>query len=122
MHESGLFLNDWKEAEIELLKDQFDLVDAALSEVEILLASYSRDAFCGEAFVLFCRGGKLYEINASHDSTDGFEGQWEPEEAPLAALRYRLERGRLGQRPDGRNIFADELIFLLLELEAEGFN
>lgn len=121
MHESGLFLNDWKEAEIGLLKDQFDLPDAALSDVEILLASYSRDAFCGEAFVLFCKGGRIYEINASHDSTDGLEGQWEPEEAPLAALRYRLERGRLGQRSNGRNIFADELNFLLLQLEAEGF-
>ena len=43
MHESGLFLNDWKEAEIGLLEDQFDLTDAALSDVEILLASYSRD-------------------------------------------------------------------------------
>ena len=43
------------------------------------------------------------------------------EETLVAALKYRLERGRLGSAEGGINVFADELRFLLAELEAEGF-
>ncbi|PLY16627.1 MAG: hypothetical protein C0631_03255 [Sedimenticola sp.] len=121
MHESGLFLNDWKDADNQVLIEQFAIPAAELQGIEILLASYCRDAFYGEAFVLFSRDGRLYEVNASHDSSDGMTGQWEPEETLIEALRYRLENGRLGSHEDGCNLFADELRFLLFELEADGF-
>lgn len=121
MHESELFLNDWADGDLRVLAEQFAVPLETLRRVEILLASYCRDAFCGEAFVLFCKDGQLYEVNASHDSSDGMMGQWEPEETLVEALRYRLENGRLGSLEGGLNLFADELRFLLLELEAEGF-
>jgi hypothetical protein len=38
------------------------------------------------------------------------------------ALEFRLEKGRLGLRSDGKNLFADELRFLLAELKANGFS
>ncbi|AKH21791.1 hypothetical protein [Sedimenticola thiotaurini] len=122
MESKTQFLNDWEGGGVELIKRAFKIGDESLSGIELLLASYSRDAFCGEAFVLFRRGMSLYEVNASHDSSDGMDGQWEPEETLLMALEFRLERGRLGLRTDGKNLFADELRFLLAELKANGFS
>ena len=39
--------------------------------------------------------GKLFEINGSHCSCYGFEGQFEPEETNVAALQHRAEKGDL---------------------------
>jgi hypothetical protein len=121
MHESRVFLNDWLNADSATLARQFGIDSGRLAGVELLLASYAKDAYSGEAFVLFRLGRELFEINASHASTDGMEGQWEPEETLVAALRHRLQHGRLGLRENGENLFANELAFLLAELEAEGF-
>ena len=121
MHSQGVFLNEWCESGLESLKEQFCIANHTLEGVEILLASYSRNPFCGEAFVLFRKNGVLYEVNASHNSTDGIEGQWEPEDTLVEALRYRLENGRLGSAAGGINVFADELRFLLAELASEGY-
>ncbi|MEJ1404595.1 MAG: hypothetical protein ROD09_04300 [Candidatus Sedimenticola sp. (ex Thyasira tokunagai)] len=121
MHEKEQFLNDWQGGDCKTLVDRFGLKKGALDDIEILLASYNRDAFCGEAFVLFRQGDMLYEVNASHNSSDGIEGQWDPEETLIIALRYRMERGRLGHHQDEGGLFADELAFLLAELEAEGY-
>ncbi|OOZ37498.1 hypothetical protein [Solemya velesiana gill symbiont] len=121
MDKKGLFLNDWHEGGLAELKQAFGIADHDLHGAEVLLASYARDAYCGEAFVLMRRAGALFEVNASHDSVDGFEGQWEPEDTFIAALRYRMERGRLGSPEGGINEFADELRFLLAELEAAGY-
>lgn len=77
--------------------------------VEILLASYSQGNYEGNAFVLFRKGGGLFEVNASHCSCYGLEGQWEPEPTTVAALRHRLDNGRLGTDSWTGNEFADEL-------------
>ncbi|MCW8903337.1 hypothetical protein [Sedimenticola sp.] len=122
MESQTQFLNDWEDGGVEAIKRAFSLSDNSLAGIDLLLASYSRDAFCGEAFVLFRQGMALYEVNASHDSSDCMAGQWEPEETLLMALEFRLERGRLGLRTDGKNLFADELRFLLAELKANGFS
>ena len=76
---------------------------------EILLASYGTPAYEGYAFVLFRKGGVLYEVNGSHCSCYGLEGQWEPEETTVEALRHRLDHGRLGAGGYDDNPFADEL-------------
>lgn len=80
---------------------------------EVLLASYSNEDYSGDAFVLFRKGDKLYEVNGGHCSCYGLEGQWEPEETNVEALRHRLEEGHLGYydawSDDKRSIFADEL-------------
>lgn len=112
------FLHDWQGCDCAALAAQFGISERELADARILLASYVRDACCGEAFVLFRRHGRLYEVNASHNSVGGLEGQWEPEETLIEALRYRLQRGRLGCDADGSSLFVDELCFLLAELEA----
>jgi hypothetical protein len=122
MESQTLFLNDWENGGVEVIKRAFNLTDSRLAGINLLLASYSRGALCGEAFVLFRQGRALYEVNASHDSSDCMDGQWEPEETLLMALEFRLEKGRLGLRSDGKNLFADELRFLLAELKANGFS
>jgi hypothetical protein len=119
MHEREIFLNEWKGQDCEALARAFGIDPRRLEDVELLLASYSRSVWGGEAFVLLCRDRRLYEVNASHDSQGGMEGQWEPEETLVEALRHRLEKGRLGRDEAGESLFADELGFLLLELEAE---
>lgn len=122
MESQPLFLNDWCEGELGALKAAFRLRDGQLAGVDLLLASYSRDALCGEAFVLFRRGMTLYEVNGSHDSSGCMAGQWEPEETLLMALEFRLDKGRLGLRTDGQNLFANELRFIVAELKANGFS
>lgn len=118
-YQTDAFLNEWRGSDEQTLLQAFGISRHELAEAKILLASYQRDEYFGEAFVLFCHKGCLYEVNASHDSTGGMVGQWEPEETFEEALRFRLEKGTLGRgASSGNNIFADELCFLLAELEA----
>ena len=117
-YQEHVFLNGWQGSGEEILKQEFGINARALEGVKILLASYCRDTFTGEAFVLFCKNGQLYEVNASHDSVAGMIGQWEPEETLIEALHYRLEKGNLGVDAGGDNLFANELRFLLAELKA----
>lgn len=86
---------------------------------EVLFASYGTDNYSGDAFVLFRRDGKLFEVNGSHCSCYGLEGQWDPEETTVAALRHRLTDGRLGQDDYSDNVFADDLARLLDTLDAK---
>jgi hypothetical protein len=104
----------WRERKQEM--------DAALAQerwqnVEVILASYGTEDYGGDAFVLFRRDGKLYEVNGSHCSCYGLgeqnysgdrQTQWQPEETTVAALLHRLDNGSLGQSYNG-NTYADEL-------------
>lgn len=76
---------------------------------KILFASYGSENYSGDAFVLFAEKGKLYEVNGSHCSCYGLEGQWSPEKTSLKALKHRLEKGTLGKDDWCGNEFAAEL-------------
>lgn len=94
--------------------DQFAIKGDDLKDVFILLAWYGYGDYDGSAFVLFERGGKLYEVNGGHCSCYGLEDQWDPEETSVDAILHRLEHGELGR--DGYyndNTFADYLLELL---------
>jgi hypothetical protein len=62
---------------------------------EVLFASYGGGSYEGDAVVIFRKGEKLYEVNGSHCSCYGLEGQWKPEETSLEAL------ARKGKKTDG---------------------
>jgi hypothetical protein len=80
--------------------------------IKILFASYSVGGYEGNAFVLFERYGKLFEVNAYHCSCYGLEFQFEPQETTIEALAYRLTNGTLGR--EGRyDVFADKLKWFL---------
>jgi hypothetical protein len=85
-------------------------------DAEILLASYGTPSYEGYAFVLFRRDGKLYEVNGSHCSCYELEGQWEPEETTVDALRHRIAEGELGKGDWDENPFAAELLQVLATL------
>ena len=63
-----------------------------LDDIEILIAKYHTGSYEGSSFVLMLQDGKLFEVNASHCSCYGLEGQWDPEETSLAALKKRNDQ------------------------------
>lgn len=67
----------------------FAVTSEQLEGVEILYAVYHDGDYCGDAQVIFRKEGKLYEVNGSHCSCYGLEGQWEPEETSVIALLAR---------------------------------
>jgi hypothetical protein len=62
----------------------------------IHIAWYGYGSYEGDSFVLFEDSGKLYEVNASHCSCFGIEGQWTPEETTVEALKHRLDNATYG--------------------------
>ncbi|HRA72740.1 MAG TPA: hypothetical protein PLB11_07940 [Flavobacterium sp.] len=78
-------------------------------ENNILFASYGTDNYSGDAFVLFEKYGKLYEVNGSHCSCYELEGQFKPEETTLESIEMRLTKGTMGFDDYSDNEFATEL-------------
>jgi hypothetical protein len=87
MNASNVFCGNWGNVE-EMLKD-FDVSADAVKDATILFAQYDYIDYEGFAFVLFKRDGFLYEVNGSHCSCYGLEGQWDPEETFPEALLKR---------------------------------
>lgn len=94
-------------------KDVASSFSTTLDDVNILFATYGTDNYSGDAFVLFEKGGKLFEVNGSHCSCYGLEDQWQPEETTLEALKHRLVEGKMGQDNWSGNVFSSELIQFL---------
>lgn len=69
--------------------EQYEAPKDALDGTYIYLAWYGYGSYCGSSFVLFEKDGKLYEVNGSHCSCYGLEGQWGPEETSWEALKER---------------------------------
>jgi len=105
-----MYLHDW--TSLENVKHDFEISNE-LNDANVLLASYVYENYSGNAFVLFERDGKLYEVNGSHCSCYGLEGQWEPEETTEEALVHRVLRGSLGS--SDYNPFSNELLSILKE-------
>lgn len=91
-----MFINDWSDDGIDGVKNDFEIGQSELDGVEVLLASYSYQCYEGDAFVLFRKDGLLFEVNGGHCSCYGLEGQWEPEETSVEALRKRIEADGYG--------------------------
>lgn len=133
MTQTPIYLNDWAESKFEGMCKDFDgdrwygyreaptpsHEKPEFQGIEVLLASYTYECYEGDAFVLFRKDGKLYEVNGGHCSCYGLEGLWEPEETTIEALAHRLKEGRLGVSYYGPNQFATELAVLLHEMKKE---
>ena len=99
-----VYLHDWSESKRKgVLQDfsdydsNYDKKEKAFdSTVKILFATYTYANYSGDAFVLFEQNGKLYEVNGSHCSCYGLEGQWKPEEVNLKELYNRVTGGSFG--------------------------
>lgn len=73
----------------ENMMANFEISEETLEGCRILFAAYENESYEGYAMVIFSKDGKLYEVNGSHCSCNGLEGQWEPEETSLEALKIR---------------------------------
>lgn len=82
------FLTNFADVE-DIVREYGGSAAADLAGAEVLLAWYGYGSYCGSSFVLYEKDGKLYEVNGSHCSCMGLEGQWEPEETSWAALAMR---------------------------------
>lgn len=84
-----MFLNDWSDSGFNGMCIDFQIDRGCLEGATILLASYTYENYTGEAFVLFEKDGLLFEVDGSHCSCYGLEGQWDPEETTKEALLVR---------------------------------
>ena len=119
INQTPVFLHDWSCAE-EVIYD-FEDVDSWNTDEEkkivldkhkddhILFASYTYENYSGDAFVLFENNGVLYEVNGSHCSCFGLEGQWDREEVMLEEMAHRLTKGDFGRDDWSGNEFHKEL-------------
>lgn len=73
----------------ENVVDAFAISDRDVSYIEIIYACYNQGDYSGDAHVIFIENNKLYEVNGSHCSCYGLEGQWSPEETTVQALMFR---------------------------------
>lgn len=81
------------------LADLFGLSAQEREEVRVafdcLFARYDLDGYDGSALVILRSkaDGSLFEVNGSHCSCNGLEGQWELEGTTFEALRVRQGSG-----------------------------
>lgn len=69
--------------------ESFGINPSLVEGIEIIYAAYDTPAYEGYAHVIFISNGKIYEVNGSHCSCYGLEGQWRPEETLVTALLTR---------------------------------
>jgi hypothetical protein len=103
-----IFKNDWKEDGINGLQGDFQLKDGELEGVEVLFADYTYEDYEGDAYVLFRKDSKLFEVYGSHCSCYGLEDQWEPEETDIETL--------IGQMARSGKLWEPELIAIITKL------
>jgi hypothetical protein len=76
---------------------QIEKAKSFLNDFEILIAYESVGSWgCDSSSFFLLKDkidGKLFEINGSHCSCYGFEGQLKLEETSLEALKFRIEKG-----------------------------
>jgi hypothetical protein len=98
--------------------DQDVCKEFSISEVggTIIFAAYEYEDYSGSAEVVFVSKGKFYHVSGGHCSCYGLEGQWEPEEMPLVALRHIGEKSSSGMLSQMRNEFLGSLDAVLNRL------
>lgn len=107
IRQKPVFLNNFDSQ--ESVFGNFEIT--AIEGIKVLFASYGGACYEGDAWVLFSKDQKLYEVSGSHCSCHGLEGQWEPEEVNLEELKNRLIKRTFGGSSD--HFFRPQLIDFL---------
>lgn len=84
------YFGNWENREQML--ESFEANASELKDAIVIAAAYDTGNYEGDAFVVYRKEGKLYEVHGSHCSCNGLEGQWSPEETTYEALVDRLEK------------------------------
>lgn len=74
---------------LEDVASNFEIDFDKVKDIELIYACYEVGHYEDDAHVIFIQNGQLYEVNGSHCSCYGLEGQWAPEETSLIALLAR---------------------------------
>ena len=118
LQQKPVFLNNWSSLDdvIADFSDEYiyraevtDKHREKFKDYNILFASYGTPSYEGYAWVLFEQNGKLFEVEGSHCSCYGLEGQFEPNETFLDVLEHRLLNGTFGEEEYCENSFKKEL-------------
>ena len=88
------------------IAEQFEIDISELESCNIVFAAYTCESYEGSALILFEKNDKLYEVSGSHCSCNGLEGQWQPEETSLEALKMR-DVNYYGFQGDLKSLFID---------------
>ena len=100
-----VYLHDWEDSGEDGMLRDFGIDKSALDGANVLVASYTYEDYNGDAYVLFERGGKLFEVHGSHCSCYGLgednycgdtETQWQPEETSEEAIRHIIAKSTWG--------------------------
>ncbi|WP_308636125.1 hypothetical protein [Paenibacillus silvisoli] len=147
INQEAVYMNDWTDKfglisdfdEIHMTKEEYEATETPYRNVEvwearkermkkaiqkwedinILFASYGYANYSGDAWVLYEQNGRLWEVNGSHCSCYGLEGQWAPEIVSLAELENRLMKGTWGEDNWSDNNFKERLCnFLGIEYKS----
>lgn len=68
---------------------EFGITPSELEGVEIIYAEYDYEYYCGDAWVIFVKEDKLYEVVGSHCSCNALEDCWEPSLSSVKAILMR---------------------------------
>lgn len=86
-----VYLGGWDD--LETMLHYFEVDEAELKGYKVIVAAYDNEDYSGDAFVLLKKGRQYYEVNGSHCSCYGLEGQWDLEDSDKLALKHRVENG-----------------------------
>jgi hypothetical protein len=111
-----LYLHDWYGANAIQVFNDYKVAEADRVGVTILFASYTYEDYSGDAFVLFEKDGKYFEVHGGHCSCYGLEDQWSPEEIELDVLLERIKRKELDDKADE---YVTQLIRILTPLTSD---
>jgi len=109
----SVYLHDWEDSGEEGMLSDFGIDKSALDGAKVLVASYTYEDYSGDAYVLFERDGKLFEVHgghcscyglSEHDYSGGTSTQWEPEETSEEAIRHIIAKGTWGEEEKIKDI------------------
>ena len=112
----GNFLQNF--GSVEDICKAYDVDSSVLKDAKIYIAWYGYGNYCGSSFVLFEQNGKLYEVNGSHCSCNGLEGQWDAEETSWEVVKGYINDYRF----DGEYEGSEEARNLLTKIVDEHLN
>lgn len=82
-----VYLGYWDNLQ-DVLRD-FEISKESVAGYKVIVAAYNAGGYEGDAFVLLKKGRDYYEVNASHCSCYGLEGQFILEDSAKLALKKR---------------------------------
>jgi hypothetical protein len=92
--------NEYADGYSDASKQLAATITATLKASNFVIALYGLGGYEGWSYVLYHKDGVFYENEAGHCSCYGLEGQWNPQETDVEALKLRLANGSFSYEAD----------------------